>query len=186
MPSTTASLPLALPQTDRWLAWSATISDRRRSLIGDDLWSASLNLTSSIASPNNHSTVPATSLPSAASTEKRSELPLKAAHQICLMADRRPLLLPNRHYQGRQELYWHNCAPDKAESMVSMWTELTRLRATIVTTACNHCHDSGQSPHDNHNIFDCPSKPTTLAVESLWTAPTETAKHLNLAIDVTN
>ena len=35
--------------------------------------------------------------PSAASTMMRSEQPLKAAHQNCLMADRRPLLQPNRH-----------------------------------------------------------------------------------------
>ena len=53
----------------------------------------------------------------------------------------------------------------------------------INPTACNHCHNCGQSPHDTHHIFDCPSKPTTLTVESLWTALTETAKHLNLAID---
>ena len=50
-------------------------------------------------------------------------------------------------------------------------------------TARNHCHNCDQSPHDTRHLFDCPSKPTTLTVESLWTAPTETAKHLNLAID---
>ena len=60
-----------------------------------------------------------TSRQSAASTKMRSELPLKASHQNCLMADRRPLLQPNRHCQGRQKLYWHNCAPVTAESLVS-------------------------------------------------------------------
>ena len=56
----------------------------------------------------------------------------------------------------------------------------------IDPTAQNHCHNCGQSPHDTHHLFDCPSKPTTLTVESSWTAPTETAKHLNLAIDDNN
>ena len=50
---------------------------------------------------------------------------------------------------------------------------------------CNHCHNCGHSPHDTHHLFDCPSKPTTLTVESLWTAPTENAKHIYLAIDET-
>ena len=57
---------------------------------------------------------------------------------------------------------------------------------SIGPTAHIHCHNCGQSPHDTHHLFDCPSKPTTLTVESLWTAPTETAKHLNLAIDETS
>ena len=56
----------------------------------------------------------------------------------------------------------------------------------IDPTARNHYHNCGQSPHDTHHLFYCPSKPTTLTVESLWTAPTETAKHLNLAIDETS
>ena len=52
----------------------------------------------------------------------------------------------------------------------------------IDSTARNHCHNCGQSPPDTHHIFDCPSKPTTMTVESLWTTPTETAKHLNIYI----
>ena len=56
----------------------------------------------------------------------------------------------------------------------------------IDPTKRNHCHNYGHSPHDTHHLFDCPSKPTTLTVESLWTAPFETAKHLNLAIDETS
>ena len=56
----------------------------------------------------------------------------------------------------------------------------------IDPTARNHCHNCGNSPHDTHHLFDFPSKPTTLTVESLWTAPTETAKHLHLAIDETS
>ena len=56
----------------------------------------------------------------------------------------------------------------------------------IDPTECNHCHNCSQSPHDTHHLFDCPSKPTTLTVESPWNAPTETAKHLNLAIDETS
>ena len=55
----------------------------------------------------------------------------------------------------------------------------------IDPTAPNHCHDFGHSPHDTHHLLDCNSKPTTLTVESLWTAPTENAKHLNFAIDET-
>ena len=56
----------------------------------------------------------------------------------------------------------------------------------IDPTARNHCHNCGHSHHDTHDLFDCPSKPTTLTVESLWTAPTETAKHLNLANNETS
>ena len=56
----------------------------------------------------------------------------------------------------------------------------------IDPTAHSHCHDCGHSPHDTNHLFDWPSKPTTLTVESLLTAPTETAKHLSLAIDETS
>ena len=56
----------------------------------------------------------------------------------------------------------------------------------IDPTTRDHCHNCGHSPHDTHHLFDCPSKPTTLTVESLWTSPTVTAKHLNLAIDETS
>ena len=56
----------------------------------------------------------------------------------------------------------------------------------IDPTARNHCHNCGHSHHDTHHLFDCPSKLTTLTVESLWTAPTETAKHITLAIDETS
>ena len=104
--------------------------DRRND---DVLWSAGLDLTSSNTSPKSHSATPATCRQSAESTKMQSELPLKAAHQNCLMADRRPLPQPNRHYQGRQRLYWHNCAPVTAESLVSTWIESTRQRATIAT-----------------------------------------------------
>ena len=99
----------------------------------DDFWSVGLNLTSSNTSPKSHSATPATSRQSAASTKMRSELPLKAAHQNCLMADRRPLLQQNRLCQGRQELFWHNCTPVTAEYLVSTLIELTRQRATIAT-----------------------------------------------------
>ena len=54
------------------------------------------------------------------------------------------------------------------------------------STARNHSLDCGHSTLDSHRLFDCPSKPTTLTVESLWIAPTETAIHLNLAIDETS
>ena len=56
----------------------------------------------------------------------------------------------------------------------------------IDPTARNHYHDCGHSPHDTHHLFNCPSMPTTLIVESSWTAPTETAEYLNLAIDETS
>ena len=80
----------------------------------------SSNLTSSNTSPNSHSAAPATSRQSAASNNMRSELSLKAARQKCSMADRRPLLQPNKHCQGRQGLYWHNCSPVTAEFLVSI------------------------------------------------------------------
>ena len=53
----------------------------------------------------------------------------------------------------------------------------------IDPTARNHCHDCSHWSHGTHHLFDCPSNPTTLTVESLWTAR---AKHLNLAIDQTS
>ena len=37
-----------------------------------------------------------------------------------------------------------------------------------------HCHNWRHSPHDPHHLFDCPSKPNTLTVESVWTALAET------------
>ena len=43
---------------------------------------------------------------------------IESSSSNCLMADCRPLLQPNRHCQGRQGLYWHNCAPVTAESLV--------------------------------------------------------------------
>ena len=89
------------------------LPDQRRSLI------CGLDLASSNLSPKCHSTTPATSRPSAASTKMWSELTSKAAHQNYLMADRHSLLQPNRHCQGRQELYWHKCASVTVESLVS-------------------------------------------------------------------
>ena len=49
---------------------------------------------------------------------------------------------------------------------------LSQYMQRIDPTACKHCHDRGHSPHDAHHLFDYLSKPTTLTVESLWTAPT--------------
>ena len=60
-----------------------------------------------------------------------------------------------------------------------------RIVGQCTKTARNHCHNCGPSPHDTHDLIDCPSKLTTLTVESLWTAPTETAKHPKLVIDET-
>ena len=66
-------------------------SERRRSLIGRFKPNIQQYLAEEPLS------TPATSRQSATSTKMRSELPLKTAHQNCLMADRRPLLQPNRH-----------------------------------------------------------------------------------------
>ena len=63
---------------------------------------------------------------------------------------------------------------------------LSQNTKRIDPTALNHCHNCGHSPHDTHHLFDCPSKPTTRAVESLWIEPTEIVKHLNLAIGETS
>ena len=52
----------------------------------------------------------------------------------------------------------------------------------IDPTARHYCHDCGYSPHVTHHLFDYPTKPTPMTVEMSWTAPTETAKHLNLAM----
>ena len=74
--------------------------------------------------------------------------------------------------------------------MAQMRTSHCRILGQYINridpTARNNCHNCGHLPHDTHHLFDCPSKTTTLTVESLWTAPTETAKHLILAIDETN
>ena len=82
---------------------------------------------------------------------------------IIIMADRRLLLQPSSHSR-------------------ILGQHINRINPT----ARNHCHDCGHSPHDAHSLFYCPSKPTTLTVESVWTAPTETAKHLNMAKDETS
>ena len=106
--------------------------ERRRSLIGRFKPNIQQKLTES------HSAIPATSRQSAASTKMRSELSLKAAHQNYSLADRRPLIQPNRHCQGRQELFWHNCAPVTADSLVSTCTKSTRQCTTIATTVVSH------------------------------------------------
>ena len=53
----------------------------------------------------------------------------------------------------------------------------------IDPTARNNCHNCGMSPHDTHHLSDCSSKQTALTAESLWNAPNEAAKHLNLVIN---
>ena len=108
----------------------------------------------------------------------RSELPLKASHQSCLMATN------GRIATAEQTL------PRKTRTMLpQLRTGHSRMfgqyMKRIDPTTHNHCHDCGHSPNDIHHLFDCLSKPTTLTVESLWTVPTETAKHLHLAIDET-
>ena len=45
------------------------------------------------------------------------------------------------------------------------------------------CPDCGQVPHDSLHLFNCPKKPTSLAVDSLWTAPIDAAKFLGLDIE---
>ena len=51
---------------------------------------------------------------------------------------------------------------------------LGQYNKRIYPTVRNHCLDCGHSPHETNHVFDCPSKPTTQTVESLWTALTET------------
>ena len=77
-------------------------TERRRSLMGrskSNIQQYHAEEPLSNTTPKSHSATPATSRQSAASTKMRSELPLKAAHQSFLMADRRPLLKPNSHCQ---------------------------------------------------------------------------------------
>ena len=55
-------------------------------------------------------------------------------------------------------------------------------------SSSNRLHGGGASNAGNATLTFClcvlaKSKPATLTVESLWTAPTETAKHLILVID---
>ena len=146
--------------------------------IEGDLRSASFNLAFSNTSPKSHSTTPATSRLSAAPSKMRPELPLKAAHQNCLMAVRRPPTIAT----AEQTL------PRKTSTILAQLRTghsriLGQYMRRIYPTARNNCHDCRHSPRRTHHIFDCPSNPTTLTMESLWTAPTDTAKHLNLAID---
>ena len=56
--------------------------------------------------------------------------------------------------------------PRKTRSILAqLLTGHSRIRVQymkrIDPTARNHCHNCGQSPHDTHHLFDCPSKPTT-------------------------
>ena len=89
-------------------------------------------------------------------------------------------LQPNRYSQGRPELYWHNCAPGTAESLVNTWTESIWQRTTIATTVVIRLQP------DTHHLFDSPAKPTKLTVESSWSASTDTAKNHNLVINETS
>ncbi len=44
----------------------------------------------------------------------------------------------------------------------------------------NVCPNCNQTPHDTKHIFNCPVKPTTLTVKSLWEKPIEAAAFLEL------
>ena len=82
--------------------------DRRRSLIGRHKPNIQQYLAEEPLSNNNYK--------SAISSIHQDAV--RTAIESCLVADRRPLLQPNRHCQGRQELHWHNCAPVTPESFV--------------------------------------------------------------------
>ena len=73
-----------------------------------------------------------------------------------------------------------------------------RTRATLAQLRSGCCHitnhymsrinpeiqdifpNCGTSPHDVHHLFNCPRKPTTLEITSLWTNPREAAIFLDL------
>ena len=40
------------------------------------------------------------------------------------------------------------------------------------------CSECGLHPHETTHLFDCPARPTTLSVESLWSEPREAALFL--------
>ena len=56
----------------------------------------------------------------------------------------------------------------------------------IDQAALSQFQDCIHSPHFIHHLFNCPSKSTTLTVESLFTAPTVSVKYLYLAIEKTS
>ena len=99
--------------------------ERRRFLI---------DLKSSNTSLKRHSATPATSRQSAASTNMWSELSLIAAHQNCLMADRRQLPQPNRHWPRKTRTILAQLRTVTAESLFIALMESTRQSATIATT----------------------------------------------------
>ena len=108
-----------------------------------------------------------------------SELSLKAAH-LKQLNGRPPPIATAEQTQPRKT------RTILAQQRTGHSRILGQYMNRIDPTARNHCHNCGHSPHDTYNLFNCPSKPTTLTVESLWTAPTETVKHLNLVIDETS
>ena len=70
-------------------------------------------------------------------------------------------------------------------------TELARLRSGFSRTLNSYlsrvdpdtpdnCPKCTQSPHNSIHLFSCPSNPTHLTVESLWTKPKEAAEFLKL------
>ena len=138
---------------------------RRRSV------SAILSLISSNTTSKSQSATADTSGKSTASTKMRSEL--KAAHQKCSLADRRP-----HHSRADTDMVVMNFSGTTAP--------VTQYVNRVDPTARKHCNNCGQTPHDIHHLFDCPSKPTTLTVESRWIATTETVKHPSMAIDETS
>ena len=63
----------------------------------------------------------------------------------------------------------------------SEWCHITNhYMSRINTKIQNICPNCGASPNDVHHLFNCPRKPTTLEITSLWTNPREAAIFLDL------
>ena len=140
--------------------------------IDDELRSAGPRQTSSNTLPKSHSATTATSRQSTASSNMRSELQLKTGSLICSKSDRRPL--PQTLSRKKSAILAQLC---------TIHSRIIGQYMNIVdSTLRKHSHHCDHLPHDTHHLIVCPSKPTTLTVFTQWTAPTEAAKHLNLAI----
>ena len=121
-------------------------------------------------------------------------LPLHHSHRLC---HRPPDDRPDRRRSltGRLKPNIEQYLPEEPLSNTSYKSAISSIHQDAVRTATESsssqlplkaAHQNSQSPQDNQHLFDFPSKPITLTVESLWTGPNETAKHPNLAIDETS
>ena len=59
---------------------------------------------------------------------------------------------------------------------------LNSYRSRVDPAVVDSCPDCGGAPHDTRHLFNCPGRPTALAVIALWTDPAAAASFLDLPL----